>query len=103
MEFGLFNIATATTTTLIAKGQKAGAVTSIRLTNTHDTDPVKLDLFLDDDTDKAYFFKSHVLLSGETMFLDKGVGFNNNALGLKLKTIAFSGNTTGISINVIIK
>ena len=103
MEFGLFNITTATTTALIAKGQKAGSIKSIRLTNTHDTDPVKLDLFLDDDTDKVYFFKSHVLLPGESMFLDKGVSFNNSALGLRLKTTAFSGNTTGISINVIIK
>ena len=103
MEFGLFNITTATTTTLIAKGQKAGAVTSIRLVNIHDTDPVKLDLFLDDDTNKTYFFKNDVLLPGESMFLDKGVGFNNNSLGLKLKTIAFSGSTTGVSVNVIIK
>ena len=103
MEFGLFNITTATTTTLIAKGQKAGSIKSIRFTNIHDTDPVKLDLFLDDDTNKTYFFKNDVLLPGESMFLDKGVSFNNSAIGLKLKTTAFSGSTTGVSINVIIK
>ena len=102
MEFGLFNITTATTTTLIAKGQKAGAVTSIRLVNIHDTDPVKLDLFLDDDTNKTYFFKNNIINAGERIILDKGINFDDSILSLKITT-AKPVSVSAVNVNVITK
>ena len=102
MDFGLFNITTATTTTLIAKGQKAGSVKSIRIANVHNTNSILLDLYLDDNTNQTYFFKKNYLAAGEVMFLDKGVNFNNSALGLKMTPSKFA-NSTGINVNVIIK
>ena len=102
MEFGLFKITTATTTTLIAKGQKAGNVKSIRITNAHDANIIFVSLFLDDDTNQTYFFKKNILYPGQNIFLDSGVSFNNAALGLKLTTeVVFTGDA--VNTNVIVK
>tara|TARA_R100000458_G_C8022150_1_gene81405 strand:+ start:65 stop:373 length:309 start_codon:yes stop_codon:yes gene_type:complete len=102
MEFGLFKITTATTTTLIAKGQKAGNVKSVRITNAHDTSIIFVSLFLDDDTNQTYFFKKNILYPGQSIFLDSGVSFNNAALGLKLTTTT-AEPSHGVSVNVIVK
>ena len=102
MEFGLFKITTATTTTLIAKGQKAGNVKSVRITNAHDANIIFVSLILDDDTNQTYFFKKNILYPGQNIFLDSGVSFNNAALGLKLTTEVVSTGDA-VNTNVIVK
>ena len=59
MERGLHNITSATTTTLLSKGEDAGFLSSIRITNAHETRAIFIGLYLDDGTNQTYFFKKH--------------------------------------------
>ena len=101
MERGLHNITSATTTTLLSKGEDAGFLSSIRITNAHETRAIFIGLYLDDGTNQTYFFKKYYLNAGETKFLNEGVNFDNSSLSLKLITSVVASNT-GINVNVII-
>ena len=108
MEKGLFNITSATTTTLIEKlatshnvhvrDYDRGNIRSINIANCNDSNLVYVSLYLDDGTNQTYFFKTNILWPGQTMILDKGVGFNSRALSLKLTTTG-----TSPDVNVIIR
>lgn len=97
MEYGLFNITSATTTTLLAKGLNAGAIKSITICNCNQDEAVKVRLFLDDDTNQTSFIENLNIPGGVTLALDN-IGFNNNILGLKLQT-----QGTGVDVNVMLK
>ena len=102
MEKGLYNITSATTTTLIDTNLDSGPINSIRLTNTHDTTDVTIDLFLEDASgNKSYLVKTDI--PGKvTLFIDEGITFNNAVLALKLTTSA-GGLSTSTPLSVIIK
>ena len=102
MEKGLFNITSATTTSLINKGERAGNIKSINIANCHATSLVYISLFLDDDTNKTYFFKKNLLYPGERIFLNNGISFDNISLGLKITTEVVI-TSQAIDTNVIIK
>ena len=102
MEKGLFNITSATTTSLINKGERAGNIKSINIANCHATSLVYIYLFLDDDTNKTYFFKKNLLYPGEILMLDKGISFDDSVLSLKLTTAKPIG-VDAVNVNVIIK
>ena len=102
MEKGLFNITSATTTSLIIKGERAGNIKSINIANCHATDLVYVSLYLDDNTNQTYFFKKNLLYPGERIFLNNGISFDNISLGLKITTEAVV-TSQAIDTNVIIK
>ena len=102
MEKCLFNITSATTTSLIIKGERAGNIKSINIANCHATDLVYVSLYLDDNTNQTYFFKKNLLWPGERIFLNNGINFDNLSLSLKIKTEAIS-TSHAVDTNVIIK
>ena len=99
---GLFNITTATNTTLIEKRSLGGSVSSINITNAADVNFVYVSLYLDDGTNQTYFFKKTLLSVGERIFLNEGVSFNDTVFDLKLTTEQPS-TSYDINVNVIIK
>ena len=108
MEKGLFNITSATTTTLVTKGKGGGRSSIIRITNIDDpmtsSGIVYVSLYLDDDTNQTYFFKKRPIFANEIIELNN-IAFDSIALGLKLKTeIGHTANSSwGVNINVILK
>ena len=102
MERGLYNITSATTTTLIDKLEARGAINSINISNNNESSFVFVSLYLDDGTNQVYFFKKNLLYSGVVKFINEGISFNNNALALKLKT-EVSDTSHSVNVSVIIK
>ncbi len=100
MEYGLFNITSETTTTLIAKESGTGSVKSINICNAHASIDVTVRLFLDDDTNQTSIVENLTIPAGVSLRLDD-IAFDNNVLGLKLATDAV-GSTT-VDTNVILK
>ena len=103
MEAGLFNITSATTTTLVSKNSSSGADT-INIANTHSENSVYISLYLDDDTNQTYYFKKRLIHPGESEFMNEGLNFNNSVLGLKLTTElpGWQPTANAVSVNVII-
>jgi len=102
MERGLFNITSAATTTLIDTRTRQSKVSYIRMTNTHDTTAVTIELFLEDSSsNKVYILKTDV--PAKTSFLlNENLSFDNSVLSLKLTTSA-GGLSTSAPLSVIIK
>tara|TARA_R100001129_G_scaffold173237_1_gene144484 strand:- start:775 stop:1083 length:309 start_codon:yes stop_codon:yes gene_type:complete len=102
MERGLFNITSATTTTLIDIRTKQSKNISLRMTNTHASTAVTVDLFLEDESlNKVYILKTDI--PGQTsLLLNEDLSFNNSTLALKLTTSA-GGLSTSTPLSVIIK
>ena len=101
MERGLFNITSATTTTLRAVLEEGGGINSISLANTNGSTSVTVDLFLEDEAgNKSYIIKTNIP-SATTLFLDKGLAYNGDRLSLKLTTSG--GLSTSTPLSVIIK
>lgn len=98
MAYGLVNIASATTTTLIAKNNAAGSIRSINIANCSASNTVTVTLFLDDDTTQTSYIENVVIPTGTTLFLDNNIAFDNSVLSLKLTTVG-----TSPDVNVIIK
>ena len=98
---GLFNITTATDTTLVEKRSQRGSLSFINIANIN-TEIIKISLYLDDDTNKTYFFKDNILYPGVRLTLDKGISFNDSVLSLKITTTKPIG-VNAVNINVITK
>ena len=98
MEKGLFNISSATTTTLISKNTFNGGISSISIANCSSSNAVTVTLYLDDDTNQTSIVENLNIPGGITLFLDKGITFDSSVLSMKLQT-----QGTGIDVNVIIK
>ena len=98
MEYGLHHITSATTTTLIPIHGSKGLVSSISICNQHASNPITVDLYLDDGTNTSYIIKNVRIYSGTTLLLDHELAFDNSVLGLKLVT---SGS--GLPVSVIVK
>ena len=98
MEYGLHHITSATTTTLIDTNSNRGGIGSISICNQHTSDPITVDLYLDDGTNTSYIIKKVRIYSGTTLLLDHELAFDNSVLGLKLVT---SGS--GLPVSVIVK
>ena len=85
MEKGLYNITSATTTTLIDFYKGKGSISSIRLTNVHSSTDVTVDLFLEDaNSRKCYILKTDI--TGKSSIFLENVSFNNSVLDLKIIT-----------------
>ena len=98
---GLFNITSATTTTILEKDTR-GSVSYISIANVSTSyKGVYVSLFLDDDTTQTYLFKKRFLYPGESIVLSNGVRFNNSVLGLKLTTETVVSTSDTIEVNVI--
>ena len=98
MESGLFNISSATTTTLIDEGRLAGGIKSITIANCSSTNDVTIRLFLTDGTNDTSIVENLVVPAKCTLLLDHDLAFDNSVLGLKLQTAG-----TSPDVNVIIK
>ena len=73
---GLFNITTATDTTLVEQRSQRGSLNFINIANIN-TEIIKISLYLDDGTNQTYFFKNNFLYPGERLTLDKGINFDD--------------------------
>ena len=102
MERGLFNITSATTTTLVDFRTRQSKVSYIRMANTHDSTAVTIQLFLEDSSSsKVYILKTDI--PGKTsLLLNENLSFDNGVLALKLTTSA-GGLGTSTPLSVIIK
>ena len=98
MAYGLVNITSATTTTLIAKNDAAGSIRSVSIANCSSSNAVTVTLFLDADTTQTSYIENVVIPTGTTLFLDNNISFDNSILSLKLTTVG-----TSPDVNVIIK
>jgi len=98
MEYGLFNISGATTTTLVNQDSGAGKVSSISICNCNQDENVKIRLFLDDGTNETSLLEDLNIPGGVTLFLSEGLSFNTSVLSMQLQT-----QGTGVDVNVIIK
>ena len=101
MEKGLYNITSATTTTLIDFYKGKGSISFIRLTNVHSSTDVTVDLFLEDaNSRKCYILKTDI--PGKSSIFLENVSFNNSVLALKIIT-AGAGLGAHTPLSVIIK
>ena len=101
MEKGLYNITSATTTTLIDFYKGKGSISSIRLTNVHSSTDVTVDLFLEHaKSTKSYILKTDI--PGKSSIFLENVSFNNSVLALKIIT-AGAGLGAHTPLSVIIK
>tara|TARA_R100000995_G_C3432940_1_gene99421 strand:- start:39 stop:335 length:297 start_codon:yes stop_codon:yes gene_type:complete len=98
METGLYNITSATTTTLIDILEDRGGIKSINIANCNASNIVTVTLFLDDGTNQTSYIENVVIPVGSSLMLNEGMSFNNNVLALKLTTAG-----TSPDVNVIIK
>ena len=98
---GLFNITTATDTTLVTQRSQRGGLSFINIANIN-TEIIKISLYLDDGTNQTYFFKNNFLFPGERIILDKVINFDDSVLSLKLTTTKPTSVTT-VNVNVITK
>tara|TARA_Y100001938_G_scaffold118538_1_gene163855 strand:+ start:225 stop:536 length:312 start_codon:yes stop_codon:yes gene_type:complete len=98
---GLFNITTATDTTLVEQRSQRGGLSFINIANIN-TEIIKISLYLDDGTNQTYFFKNNFLFPGERIILDKVINFDDSVLSLKLTTTKPTSVTT-VNVNVITK
>ena len=94
---GIQYLTGAATYELIAKGNKAGRITSININNSSASNEVTATLFLNDGTNSINIAGPVVIVSGVTLYLDN-MAFNNTTFGLKL-TLA----GTAPIVSVIIK
>ena len=101
MERGLFNIGSATTTTLVDKTTKSGNLSSISICNCNQDENVKIRLFLDDDTNQTSFIENVIIPAGASLYLDD-IAFDNNVLGLKVQIEDAAGGST-VDTNIILK
>ena len=101
---GLFNITSATTTTLIPIYKDRGSISSIIFTNAHATADVNIQLFLEDDepSPNKYYILSTDVPAKVSLFLNEDLGFNNNNFALKLTTQG-SGLDLSNPLTVIVK
>ena len=98
---GLFNITTATDTTLVEQRSQRGGLSFINIANIN-TEIIKISLYLDDGTNQTYFFKNNFLFPGERIILDKVINFDDSVLSLKPTTTKPTSVTT-VNVNVITK
>ena len=71
MERGLFNITSATTTTLIDVRTKQSKNISIRMTNTSQSTAVRISLFLEDDSSNKVYIANHS--TDETFYIQVAI------------------------------
>mgnify|MGYP001592213684 CR=1 FL=1 len=98
MEYGLFNISSETTTTLVNQDSGAGKVSSISICNCNASNVVTIRLFLNDGTNETSILENLVIPAGVSIFLNEGLSFNTSVLSMQLQT-----QGTGVDINVIMK
>jgi len=98
MERGLFNITSATTTTLVSQDTGTGNVLSINICNCNQDEDVKIRLFLDDGTNETSILENLNIPGGVTLFLNEGLSFDASVLSMQLQT-----QGTGVDVNVIMK
>ena len=98
-----FNITSATTTTLRdIHADIGGNIKSIRLTNTHSTTAVTVDLFLEDNSSNKFYIVKTSIPGATTLLLGENLSFSNRLFSLKLTTTA-GGLSTSTPLSVIIK
>ena len=102
MEKGLFNITSASTTTIRDIHSQEGKLNSLRFTNTHASTAVTVDLLLEDaSSNKVYILKTDI--PGQTtLLLDEDLSFDNSVLALKVTTSA-GGLSTSTPLSIIVK
>ena len=100
----LYNITSATTTTLKSIYGDAGGIQSIRFTNTHATTGVNVQLFIEDDasTPNKYYILDTDIPRQTSLLLDEHLSFDNTSFALKLTTSA-GGLDTSNPLTVIVK
>jgi len=98
MERGLFNIGSATTTTLIPQDSGTGSVQFVNICNCNQDEAVKVRLFLDDGTNQTSILENLNIPGGVTLFLNEGLSFDASVLSMQLQT-----QGTGVDVNVIIQ
>jgi|TARA_R110000824_G_scaffold392327_1_gene590662 hypothetical protein len=102
MERGLFNITSATTTTLRTVLENAGNIRSVSLANTHSSTAVNVQLFLEDEANNKSYIVSTDIPGSAALFIDQGLSYNGDRLSLKITTTA-GGLSTSTPLSVIIK
>lgn len=89
------------TSKLISAGDKVSNITSILLTNTHASDAVVVDLFIDSNTlGTFYIIKNVTLPHGTSIVLDDNLKFDNSTNGFDLYIKVGSSSST---LDVLIK
>jgi hypothetical protein len=98
-----FNITSATTTTLRdLHDDISGNVKSIRLTNTHSTTAVTVDLFLEDSSSNKFYIVKTSIPGNTSLLLTEGLSYSRNTFTLKITTTA-GGLSTSVPLSVIIQ
>jgi hypothetical protein len=97
------NITTSDTHTLISKaGVDGGAISKVLITNTDTLQAERVELYLDDGTNRYYFIKGVDIPPGVTLLFDEFLSFNKAIYKLELRTYDDLGGGAP-SLTVMIK
>mgnify|MGYP003628962606 CR=1 FL=1 len=93
------NISGTAPVAILTAGDNVSKIATIRLTNTHVSFPVVLDLFIDSDSlGKFYFAKGLTMASGSTIVLKEGLNFDNTASGYSM----YAQLRTDVTVDVVV-
>ena len=93
------NISGTAAVEILTAGDNVNKIKAIRLTNTHVSFPVVIDLFIESNSlGKFYIEKNLTLLSGNTIVLTEGLNFDNTLNGYSL----YAQPRTDVTVDLLI-
>ena len=86
------------TATLLIDSTSTTGVSSLNISNIHDTDSVNVDLYLSDDSDRYYIFKNLNMPAGSSLFFEGNeISFGRDFYSLYIK-LGAAGSTVDVLI-----
>ena len=93
------NISGIAAVEILTAGENVNEIKTIRLTNTHVSFPVVVDLFIESNSlGKFYISKGLTMSSGSTIVLKDGLNFDNRLTGFSL----YAQPRTDVTVDVLI-
>tara|TARA_R100000657_G_C4629798_1_gene78030 strand:- start:446 stop:748 length:303 start_codon:yes stop_codon:yes gene_type:complete len=87
------NITSAVPTVLADRGDNLNNITSVLITNTHDSTEVDIDLYIQDSSNNTfYLLKNTIIPVGVSLALTDNVKFNNSTSGYSLIAEVVAGS-----------
>jgi len=93
------NISGTAAVEILTAGNNTNKIKAIRLTNTHVSFPVVVDLFVESNSlGKFYIAKGLTMSAGTTILLTEGLSFDNTSNGFSL----YAQPRTDVTVDVLI-
>ena len=93
------NISGTAAVEILAAGENVSKIKTIRLTNTHVSHPVVVDLFVESNSlGKFYIAKGLTMSAGSTILLTEGLSFDNTSSGYSM----YAQPRTNVTVDILI-